>query len=169
MSNNDAQKQVLALLDDFEFEPTSLITYQSAGKVIAVGDDNALMECSDLPDSLDIGLISTASGRIQIDGYLGAYVVEVTDPQGNQVQHQGDAILDLNETPLLGREMLPPGYFHVPARDFDNPELVTELLELQGEFQKPRYFDYDASICAHGVNGKLACRQCLDACPAAAI
>lgn len=34
---------------------------------------------------------------------------------------------------------------------------------------RPSYFNYDASICAHGVNGKIACRQCIDACPAEAI
>ncbi len=169
MSNNDAQKQALAQRDAFEFEPTSLISYQSAGKVIVVGDDDALAKCIELPATLDLGLISEASGKILISGYLGAYVVEVTDQHGNQVAHQGDAILDLNATPLLGREMLPPGYFHVPPGDWGNPELAAELADLQGEFQKPKYFDYDVSICAHGVNGKIACRQCIDACPAEAI
>ncbi len=169
MSNNDAQKQALAQRDAFEFEPTSLISYQSAGKVIAVGDNDALAKCIELPATLDLGLISTASGKIQISGYLGAYVVEVTDQHGDQVAHQGDAILDLNATPLLGREMLPPGYFHVPPGDWGNPELAAELADLPGEFQKPKYFDYDASICAHAVNGKIACRQCIDACPAEAI
>ena len=88
MSNNDAQKQALAQRDAFQIEPTSLISYQSAGKVIAVGDDDALAKCIELPATLDIGLISTASGKIQISGYLGAYVVVVTDQHGNQVAHQ---------------------------------------------------------------------------------
>jgi len=65
--------------------------------------------------------------------------------------------------------MLPPGYFHLPAGDWSSADAAAELGELHGEFQKPRYFDYDASICAHSVNGKIACRQCIDACPAAAI
>jgi ferredoxin len=169
MSNADARQQALALRDAFEFESTSLVSYQSTGKVVALGDDDALAKCSELPAALDISPVSTASGRIQIDGYLGAYVVSVTDRHDNQVDYQGDAILDLNEAPLLTREMLPPGYFHVPPGAWGKPEVAAELADLPGEFQKPKYFDYDASICAHGVNGKIACRKCIDACPAEAI
>ena len=115
MTNSGAQKQALKSRDAFEFEPTSLVSYQSTGKIIALGDDAALQKCSELPLTLDIKQISTASGNIQIDGYLGAYALSVTDQNGNPVTHQGDAILDLNDTPLLNREMLPPGYFQSMA------------------------------------------------------
>jgi ferredoxin len=169
MSNRQAQQQALALRDSFEFEPTSLVTYQSAGKVLAVGDDDGLKLCADLPASLDLVPISSTGKNLQIDGYLGAYVVEVIDQHGNSSSHKGDAIVDLHEAARLTREMLPPGYFHVAAKDWDAAGLTAELEGLQGEFQKPRYFDYDPSICAHGVNGKIACRQCIDACPADAI
>ena len=43
------------------------------------------------------------------------------------------------------------------------------LRELVGDFDKPRYFDYDPDICAHGMKGTTACRRCIDACPADAI
>lgn len=169
MSNRQAQQQAMALRDSFEFEPTSLVTYQSAGKVLAVGDDDGLKLCAELPASLDLVPISSTGKNLQIDGYLGAYVVEVIDQHGNSSSHKGDAIVDLHEAARLTREMLPPGYFHVAAKDWDAAGLTAELEGLQGEFQKPRYFDYDPSICAHGVNGKIACRQCIDACPADAI
>ncbi len=169
MSNKQAQQQALALRDSFEFEPTSLVSYQSAGKVIVVGDDDALQRCADLPANLDLDPISSTGNNLQIDGYLGAYVVEVTDQHGNLSTHKGDSILDLHQAARLTREMLPPGYFHVAAKDWDPAALTEQLEGLQGEFQKPRYFDYDPSICAHGVNGKIACRQCIDACPAEAI
>ena len=169
MSNKQAQKQAFALRDSFEFEPTSLITYQSAGKVIVVGDDEALKRSADLPTRLEFETLSSTGNSLQVDGYLGAYVVEVTDQHGNSSIHKGDSILDLHETPVLGREMLPPGYVHVAAKDWNPAALTEDLEDLQGEFQKPRYFDYDPSICAHGVNGKTVCRQCIDACPAEAI
>ncbi len=169
MSNKQAQKQALALRESFEFEPTSLVTYQSAGRVIVVGDDDALKRCADLPASLVFESISSTGNSIRIDGYLGAYVVEVTDQHGNLNTYKGDSILDLHDAALLAREMLPPGYFHVAVKDWDPAALTDDLEGLQGEFQKPRYFDYDPSICAHGVNGKIACRQCIDACPAEAI
>ncbi|MBG7601916.1 MAG: 4Fe-4S binding protein, partial [Gammaproteobacteria bacterium] len=35
--------------------------------------------------------------------------------------------------------------------------------------QKPKYFNYDASICAHARSGITACTRCIDACPAQAI
>ena len=169
MTNKQAQQQALALRDSFEFEPTSLVTYQSAGKVIAIGDDDALMRCTELPATLGLESISSTGKNLQIDGYLGAYVVEVTDQHGHSSTHKGDSILDLHEAARLSCEMLPPGYFHVAAKDWDPAALTEELEGLQGEFQKPRYFDYDPSICAHAVNGKTACRQCIDACPAEAI
>jgi ferredoxin len=173
MSNHDARQQALAVFAAFEFEPTSLVSYQSAGKLLALGDKAQLQQCAALPTTVDVDRIVVARGEVSISGHLGAYLVEVSDAQGNQQNYRGDAILDLAVAPLLSREMLPPGYFHVAPADWANADLVTGLLAeleaLRGEFQKPRYFDYDASICAHAVNGKEVCRQCIDACPAEAI
>jgi len=169
MGNSEARQQALEVRDSFELEPTSLITYQSSGKVIALGDDEMLQQCDALPAAIDINRVSSADNTIQIDGYLGAYTVTVTDQAGNAIACHGDAILDLNPSPLLARELLPPGYFHAPPETWQQVELAQELQNLTGEFEKPKYFDYDASICAHGVNGKTVCRQCIDACPAEAI
>lgn len=169
MSNSDARQRALEVRDGFEFEPTSLVTYRSAGKIIALGDEETLQQCDRLPPTLDISRITSTAGSILLDGYLGAYTVSVTDQHGNAVKYQGDAILDLNASPVLAREMLPPGYFHAPPSEWERLGLVEELENLVGEFEKPRYFDYDPSICAHGVNGKTVCRQCIDACPAGAI
>lgn len=171
MSNNNARKQALKAHDAYQPKPTSLITYRSSGRVIAIGDDDALDRCRELPQGLNINLVSStdASDGIQISGYLGDYVVSVSDQHGNATTHKADAVLDLHERPILAREMLPPGYFHVPPMDWGKQDLVEELENLTGEFEKPKYFDYDESICAHGVNGKIACRLCIDACPAEAI
>ena len=78
-------------------------------------------------------------------------------------------ILDLNSTPLLSLELLPAGYLHAAISEHNWKELAARLEEMTGEFEKPKYFNYDASICAHGVNGKTVCTKCLDACPAGAI
>ena len=169
MSNNDARQRALEVRDAFRLEPTSLVTYRSAGKIIALGDDDLLSRCDALPPTLEINRVSSANGRIQVDGYLGAYTVSVSDRHGNTVTHKGDAILDLNRNPVLAREMLPPGYFHADSIERQLDGLVEELENLTGEFEKPKYFDYDPSICAHGVNGKTVCTKCIDACPASAI
>ena len=46
---------------------------------------------------------------------------------------------------------------------------LDELPGLTGDFEKPQYFQYDSSICAHGRSGITACTRCLDTCPAHAI
>jgi hypothetical protein len=109
MSNSDARQQALEVHDAFEVEPTSLISYRSRGSILAFGDPAALARCADLPPGLEIQQASTDGCRVLIEGYLGAYAASVTDAEGNIVKYRGDAILDLGETPLLAREMLPPG------------------------------------------------------------
>ena len=169
MSNAAARDAALAVRDAFRLEPTSLVTYRSAGRVLALGDAAALARCDELPASIALLKLEVDGGGVRIEGYLGNYAVQLTDAAGNATVHQGDAILDLNESALLAREMLPPGYFHAPPARWDELDIVAELAELAGEFDKPKFFAYDASICAHGVNGREVCRNCIDACPAGAI
>jgi ferredoxin len=170
MSNSEARKQAEIKRDAFRFVPTSLITYRSGGRIIALGDDLMLEKCGELA-GLNITPVSNTSSatKIEVDGYLGNFLVRVGDAHGNIIDHQADAVLDLHAEALLQRELLPPGYFHVLPDAWDIETLTETLADLVGEFEKPRYFDYDASICAHGVNGKIACNRCIDACPAEAI
>ena len=56
---------------------------------------------------------------------------------------------------------------------FIHPALVTDALlqltDMVGEFDKPRYVDYDAKICAHSRSGIVGCTRCIDNCPTSAI
>ncbi len=47
--------------------------------------------------------------------------------------------------------------------------LIAEAQTLVGTFDKPRYVDYNQSLCAHNRNNKPGCTRCLDLCPAGAI
>jgi ferredoxin len=46
---------------------------------------------------------------------------------------------------------------------------VLKLREMTGEFDKPRFFRYDAKLCAHSRNEQTGCTACIDVCSASAI
>ena len=44
-----------------------------------------------------------------------------------------------------------------------------DLTDMVGDFEKPRYVDFKADLCAHSRSQKTGCTRCLDVCPASAI
>ena len=119
---------------------------------------------------------------VQAKGHLGAFGITVNGyapaqpssrlafvfeaPRDNAFS-ECDLILDLTgDTPLFPSHERRDGYLRP---DPDNPALVQkalfELADLVGEFEKPRYVNYDAAICAHGRSRKTGCTRCLDVCP----
>ncbi len=77
-----------------------------------------------------------------------------------------DLVLDLRATPAFTQHALPQGYLRWDGR---NPAPLLQLRTLVGEFEKPRFFEYQKSLCAHSRNQKTGCTACLDVCSAAAI
>jgi ferredoxin len=80
-----------------------------------------------------------------------------------------DLILDLQRTPQLRMHQPPQGYLAPGADALAQAKAVTELAALTGEFEKPRYFAYKASICAHSRSQQPGCNQCIDVCSTEAI
>ena len=80
-----------------------------------------------------------------------------------------DLVLDLERTPQLRMHQPPQGYFAPGADPIAQAQAVAELATMTGEFEKPRYFAYRASICAHSRSQKTGCTQCIDVCSTAAI
>lgn len=56
-----------------------------------------------------------------------------------------------------------------PLDDAALAEAIETLGGLVGEFDKPRYFAYDASICAHSRSRLPGCSNCIEVCVAGAI
>lgn len=118
-------------------------------------------------------------GRVdKLSGHLGHYSATLATPKGealNLSELAGtqypyfDLVLDLMPEPLLGYELPPFGYY--PAgRDAARLErALAEIPEMTGEFEKPKFFNYNPDICAHGDSGLTGCTRCLEACPAGAI
>jgi ferredoxin len=126
-------------------------------------------------------------GRITATrGHLGAFEINVDDyapltPSSRAslafefgrdgAASQCDVILDLTgDAPLFSAPEKRDGYFNP---DPGNPALVQKALfdiaDMVGEFEKPRYVNYDAEICAHARSGITGCTRCLDLCPTGAI
>lgn len=119
-------------------------------------------------------------------GHLGAFKVAVSgfvpakassrgalewDGEPQSGTSECSLILDLRGGPaLFPHAEMRDGYFHP---DPGNPALVAEALfemsDMVGEFEKPRYVDYDDKICAHARSKITGCTRCIDNCPAGAI
>ncbi len=80
-----------------------------------------------------------------------------------------DLVLDLRGVRAFTQHQLPQGYFAPAADTVAEMAAAMELATLSGEFEKPRFFQYKASICAHSRSKKTGCTQCIDVCSAAAI
>ncbi|MCX7142164.1 MAG: 4Fe-4S binding protein [Proteobacteria bacterium] len=80
-----------------------------------------------------------------------------------------DLVLDLSAEPAIKLKQPPQGYL-APGRDPLAQALAAgRLAQLVGEFEKPKFFVYDAKICAHSRSAKRGCNNCIDTCSTGAI
>lgn len=93
------------------------------------------------------------------------------DGQAQSGTSECDLILDLRGgAPLFPHADKRDGYFNPdPANPALVAEAIFEMADMVGEFEKPRYVDYDDKICAHSRNRITGCTRCIDNCPAGAI
>lgn len=82
-----------------------------------------------------------------------------------------DLLLDLSGGPaLFPAPRRRDGYLRAePSDPVAIERALFELVELVGDFEKPRYLRIDPSICAHQRNGIVGCDLCLSVCPTAAL
>ena len=99
-------------------------------------------------------------------GATAAIDFERRDPRRSE---RFDLVLDLGREPHLRMHQPPQGYFAPGADALAQAKAVTELAMMVGEFEKPKYFVYKASICAHSRSRQVGCNQCIDVCSTEAI
>src|SRR3954463_4595546 len=82
-----------------------------------------------------------------------------------------DLILDLSGgTPLFPAHELRPGYLRADPRDKAAVErAIADAGALVGTFDKPRFVNFEPSLCAHSRSSITGCTRCLDLCPTGAI
>ena len=181
--NQRARNVAMASLNDVQVTPTGLVKYESRGKVLVVGGEQAQWFATRLEkplqaevlltddcDELGVPTTPLAGRELKITGHLGAFRIEIGEKGKHNYQLiETDMVMDLGASPLLKSELPPPGYWYFNP---DQDSLDAAWLELDGmvgTFEKPKYFSYDADRCAHARSGNVACTRCIDACPADAI
>src|SRR5947207_2694252 len=119
-------------------------------------------------------------------GHLGAFELAIDDyalplpssraklmfgPARDGATSTCDLILDLSGgTPLFPAHELRPGYLRADPRDRAAVErAIADAGHLVGTFDKPRFVQFEAALCAHSRSGITGCTRCLDLCPTGAI
>ena len=188
-----ARKSALAQLRFDDVTPTAVVEFVSRGRCLVVGpEDRALQVARQAGEGLACtvacpgpgepavatvdGITVVRGGRLVVTGALGDFRVSLAGEAGERnlgallsppVQ-RFDLVVDLGATPLMRQAMPPLGYY-APRDPAALDETMSVLPDMLGEFEKPKFFDYDPGICAHGRSGKRGCTRCIDACPAEAI
>jgi ferredoxin len=80
-----------------------------------------------------------------------------------------DLVLDLSREPLVRGREAPQGYFAPGDDPLEQALAARSLSTLVGEFEKPKFFSYNAKICAHSRSGRSGCTNCIDVCSTGAI
>jgi ferredoxin len=80
-----------------------------------------------------------------------------------------DLVLDLDDVPHFAMHQPPQGYWHPGPEPGAQADALADMTAAVGEFEKPKYFEYKASICAHSRSQQPGCNQCIDICSTEAV
>ncbi len=177
---------------------TTNVSYVAANRLLIIGDEKMAAElesllpekilCYNAQPAQNSRIAKPLNGHLcaglVVSGYLGRFKVLIDQHQTNKSQDQQvnnlanilgiesgyfDQVLDCGDEPIIEAVIKPPGYYFLAGDEQAKRAAIENIPEMIGEFKKPKYFDYDASICAHGRSGISGCTRCLDACPTDAI
>lgn len=186
--------QALAAAGSATGSSTSLIEYNSAGFCLVIGEPDTALDYVELLAPLKVTVATTAASSFEkkltasgtavyhcpeltLTGHLGQFEATALGHDGNPIQlgisaltESGyfDVVLDLSKEPSISASLPPFGYYRV-TDDRSRQRCLDELPALVGEFEKPKYFNHNASICAHERSQIKGCTRCQDVCLTGAI
>ena len=191
-------RQQVLIEQSWQPTPTSMVSYVSSNRVLIVANGMELAKEieNQLPEKMQTYLALTSNessasaitngwnvAQLQINGFLGRFEVFI-DADLSDIPHDSqanlgllfnianglfDQVIDCSAQALIEAAIKPPGYYHVADDKEKLQSAIEQVAQLIGEFEKPKFFNYDPEICAHGNSGIKGCRKCIDACPTEAI
>jgi ferredoxin len=187
VANISAKSAALnALMALAPFEPVANVGYTSRGRLLLLADgesaSRAVRAAEALGSQLPVAIIwrGVPSGNLPADveivsaevqslaGYLGAFDVVFQPKAGAAQVASFDLVLDLANPPRFSMHQPPQGYFRANDDATLNAALA-DIPDMVGEFEKPKFFAYKESVCAHSRSKKTGCNQCIDVCSTKAI
>jgi ferredoxin len=120
----------------------------------------------DFSYQVDLAKCKSHRDCVKACGAIGAIDFARRDPVRKD---SFDLVLDLSRQPLIRTPQLPQGYLAPGDDPLEQALAAQKLTALVGEFEKPRFFQYKANICAHSRSGKEGCNLCIDVCSSGAI
>ena len=179
-----ARQAALRAANDFpDVEASVTVDYRSHGRTLVVGSARDALPLADrLAGTLSVTVLLLdepdgqlrlypvhAAQTVAVAGWLGAF--EARWRAAGQPVGEGrfDLVLDLCPARLIASHQRPHGYYAPGPDEAARLAAVESLLDMVGDFEKPKYFSYKERICAHGRNGIHACTACVDICSAGAI
>jgi ferredoxin len=165
------------------FEPGVAVSYRSGGRTLVVGSSLQALSWADhlsaslpvtlvLLDNVDVGerLYPVFVARtVALAGWLGAFDARWQAPGRPVEQGKFDLVLDLCPSPLISTHQNPHGYYAPGMDEGARRSAAAEMVEMVGDFEKPKYFAYKERLCAHSRNQLKGCTACIDICSAKAI
>ena len=169
-------------------DPVASVSYSSRGNLLVIAGDapeRARRSAETLAGQLHVTLLGQAqnppgaftawSGEIRaLTGFLGEFTATIEKLNGAPATAAAaparfDLVLDFSARPLFAMRQPPQGYYRAPADEAELAAILTELRDCVGEFEKPRYFAYRESICAHSRSQVTGCNACIEICSTQAI
>lgn len=120
------------------------------------------------PDSLTINLDSCDRSGACMKACGGFQAISFADLEQTS-ERQCELVVDCTEKGLFSDRQAPLGYWHVGRSHALLAQAMLEAVQMVGEFEKPKFFNYTESLCAHSRSEKQGCNNCIDTCSTKAI
>ncbi|HWA38716.1 MAG TPA: 4Fe-4S binding protein [Burkholderiales bacterium] len=120
----------------------------------------------DFSYQIDLAKCKSHRACVKACGAIGAIDFSRAETQRREAF---DLVLDLSREPLVRGREAPQGYFAPGDDPLEQALAARALSALVGEFEKPKFFSYNAKICAHSRSGRSGCNQCIEVCSTGAI